>query len=192
MSSATVFGLADVLKLHRGFIGRGEYKRLGRLVKIVLAEIPQGVTLGISDEERLQEGRTLDWFEKGPMIGFSQGDVDLLVTSPVPPLPKKPKPGWKPEELTQEQIEEQVRTTGKYTGPVAPLVDQKPEDRGCTRVRGTTLLSFEPVHEVLYHPVGVAVWGSLIAQTVGETKPAFLWDYATNEGFFYGGRFIPR
>jgi hypothetical protein len=190
MSSATTFTLVDLIKLHRGFVGRGEYQRIGRLVKIVLAELPKGVDIGIPAIEIEKEGRTLDWFEKGPMLGLSPGGVDLLITSPIPELPKKPKPGFVPPMATQEEIERQVRETGKFTPATAPLVDQRPEDRGCTRVKGTTLLSFEPVHEVLFRAIGpIPTWGHAIGQTVGETKPAFLWDYVSNEGFFYGGSF---
>ncbi len=189
--SATTFSLVELLDVHRGFIRRGEGRRLGRLVKIVLAELPKDVQLGISDKERLTEGRTLDWFNQGPLLALSPGDIDLLVTSPVVPLPKKPQPGWMPAAKTQEEIEREIKATGKFTPPQAPMIEQRPEDRGCTRIKGTTMLCFEPVHEVLYRPVVVQTWGSVHALTDqgSGTKMAFLWDVKTGEGFFYGGRF---
>jgi hypothetical protein len=190
--SSTVFGVTDLIDLHRGFIRRGEGRKLGRMVKIVLAELPKDVALGISDVERLTEGRTLDWFERGPLLSLSPGDVDILVTTQIPPLPKKPQPGWKAELVPQAKIEELVRTTGKFTPPQAPLVDQRPEDRGCTRIKGTNLLCFEPVHEILYRPIFVQTWGAIraVSDSSSGTKMAFLWDFATGEGFFYGGRFV--
>jgi len=184
-----------LIELHRGFRNRGEGRRLGRLVKIVLAELPKDVMLGISDVERLTEGRTLDWFGRGPLLALSPGDVDLLVASQIETLPTKPQPGWKAETVPQEKIEEIVRTTGKWSPPQAPLVEQRPEDRGCTRVKGTTMLCFEPVHEILYRPFSVVpTWGSILATTDqgSGTKMAFLWDVRTGEGFFYGGRFSVR
>jgi hypothetical protein len=192
--SATAFRLDELIELHRGFIKRGEGRRLGRLVKIVLAELPKGVTLGISDAERLQEGRTLDWFNRGPLLALSPGDIDVLVTSQVEPLPKKPQPGYKPETKTQQQIEAEIRATGKFTPPQAPLVEQRPEDRGCTRIKGTTMLCFEPVHEILYRPSVVQTWGSILATTdqATGTHMAFVWDIRMGEGFFYGGRFQVR
>lgn len=189
--SASTFSLVELLDVHRGFIRRGEGRRLGRLVKIVLAELPKDVQLGISDKERITEGRTLDWFNQGPLLSLSPGDIDLLVTTPVVPLPKKPQPGWIPPAKTQEEIEREIRATGKFTPAAAPMIEQRPEDRGCTRIKGTTMLCFEPVHEILYRPVGVQVWGSVRAITDqgSGTKMAFLWDVKSGEGFFYGGRF---
>lgn len=191
--SSGVFQLSELLEIHRGFTRRGEGRRLGRMVKIVLAELPKDVQLAISDKERLTEGRTLDWFARGPLIALSPGDVDLLVTTPLEALPKKPQPGWIPQQKTQEQIEREIKATGKFTPPQAPMVEQRPEDRGCTRIKGTTMLCFEPVHEILYRPnTLMPTWGTIRAVTDqgSGTKMAFLWDVATGEGFFYGGRFI--
>ena len=193
--SATAFRLDELIELHRGFRNRGEGRRLGRLVKIVLAELPKGVELGITEAERLSEGRTLDWFDRGPLLALSPADIDLLVISQIEPLPKKPKPGWKPEQKTQEQIEAEVHATGKFTPSQAPLVEQRPEDRGCTRIKGTSMICFEPVHELLYRPVGpIPTWGSVLAKTdqANGTHMAFVWDIRMGEGFFYGGRFQVR
>lgn len=189
--SATQFSLIELLELHRGFIRRGEGRRLGRLVKIVLAELPKDVQLGISDKERLTEGRTLDWFNRGPLLALSPGDIDLLVTSQVEPLPKKPQPGWVVKPKTQEEVEREIKATGKFTPPQTPMIEQRPEDRGCTRVKGTSFLCFEPVHEILYRPTVVQTWGTIRTTTDqgSGTKMAFLWDVKTGEGFFYGGRF---
>jgi hypothetical protein len=189
--SASAFSLVELLDVHRGFIRRGEGRRLGRLVKIVLAELPKNLALGISDKERLTEGRTLDWFNQGPLLALSPGDIDLLVTSQLVPLPKKPQPGWIPQNKTQEEIEGEIKATGKFTPAQAPMIEQRPEDRGCTRIKGTSMLCFEPVHEILYRPVAIQTWGSVRAVTDqgSGTKMAFLWDVATGEGFFYGGRF---
>lgn len=189
--SASTFSLVELIDVHRGFTRRGEGRRLGRLVKIVLAELPKDVQLAISDKERLTEGRTLDWFNQGPILALSPGDIDLLVTSQVEPLPKKPRPGWIPTTKTQEEIEREIKATGKFIPPQAPMIEQRPEDRGCTRIKGTSMLCFEPVHEILYRPDAVQTWGSVRAVTDqgSGTKMAFLWDVKTGEGFFYGGRF---
>src|SRR5579864_2086538 len=94
MGSATTFSFEELVKLHRGFVQRGQVKRIGRMIKIVLGEIPADVTLRISAKEIAKEGRTLDWFDQGPVLALSPGDVDLLVASPVVPLPDKPDPEW--------------------------------------------------------------------------------------------------
>src|ERR1700758_1410752 len=134
--SATVFTVTDLRKLHRGFIQRGEGRRLGRLVKIVLGEVPAGVTLGISNRELTIEGRTLDWFDQGPVIGLSPGDVDLLILTPLTPLPDKPDSSWTGSSATQEEIEKAMAATGKWKPAQAPLVTQIPEDRGARRIKG--------------------------------------------------------
>src|ERR1700747_183863 len=94
MGSATVFGVEELMKLHRDFVSRGQYRRLGKMIKIVLGEVPKGVPMNLSREEILSEGRTLDWFEHGPVIALSPSDIDLLVVSPLPALPKKTQTGW--------------------------------------------------------------------------------------------------
>lgn len=191
MGSATAFGVEDLMKLHRGFIGRGEVKKLGRIVKIVLGEVPQGVTLNLSREEIETEGRTLDWFDEGPLLGLSPGDVDLLVCSPVTPLPRKPKAGFVAPIATQQEIERAVASSGKWVKPQAPFEDQIPEDRGARKIKGTNILLFEPVHQVLYRPIGVNVFGCVEAYSDpgSGTVLTFVWDFDGGAGYFYGGRF---
>lgn len=194
MSSATTFGVEDLMKLHRGFVQRGEGKRLGRMVKIVLGEVPRGVPLNLSSEEILREGRTLDWFDQGPLIGLSPGDVDLLVSTPVTPLPDKPDSSFRPNAATQEQIERAIATTGKWTPVKAPLVPQIPEARGARRIKGSNILLFEPVHQVLFRPIGINVFGCVQAleDPASQTVMTFVWDFDSGSGFFYGGRFLVK
>lgn len=194
MGSATVFGVMDLIKLHRGFVQRGEGRRLGRLVKIVLGEIPTGVTLNISEAELLREGRTLDWFDQGPLIGLSPGDVDLLVTTPLTPLPDKPDGSFVAPTVTQEDIDKSIAASGKWKPPQAPLVRQIPEDRGARRIKGSNIIIFEPVHQVLFRPIGVNVFGCVQAleDAASATKMTFVWDFDSGNGYFYGGRFLVK
>ncbi len=195
MSSATTFGVEDLMKLHRGFVQRGEIeRRLGRMIKIVLGEIPRDVTLNLSKEEILREGRTLDWFDQGPTLGISPGGVDLLVTSPMNPLPDKQDPGFRAPTATQEQIEKAIAETGGWRPQKGPLVKQLPEDRGARRMKGTNILLFEPVHQVLFRPLGVNVFGCVQAlpDPSLSTVFTFVWDFDAGQGFFYGGRFIVK
>lgn len=192
MSSATTFGFEELVKLHRGFIARGEGKRLGRMIKIVLGEVPRDVPLSLSKAEITREGRTLDWFDQGPLLGLSPGDVDLLVTSPLPPLPAKPDAAFVSAEVTQAEITRAVERHGKWNPPRAPLVAQKPEDRGARRIRGTNMLVFEPVYQVLFRPIGVQVFGCVQGMSAAGTEFSFCWDFDTGNGYFYGGRFIVK
>lgn len=194
MGAATVFGVEDLIKLHRGFIQRGEARRIGRLVKIVLGEIPQGVPLNLSREEIASEGRTLDWFDQGPLLGLSPSDVDLLVTTPLYPLPDKPQPGFVPAFTTQQEIDRAISTTGKWAPPRAPMVKQLPEDRGARRMKGTNILLFEPVYQVLFRPVGVNIFGCVQAleDPTSHTVMTFVWDFDNGSGYFYGGRFMVK
>lgn len=194
MSSATTFGVGDLMQLHRGFIQRGEGRRLGRMIKIVLGEVPREVPLNLSNEEIQREGRTLDWFDQGPLIGLSPSDVDLLVTSPMSPLPSKPDPAFHAPAVTQAEIDRSFATTGKWTPAKAPLVAQLPEDRGARRIKGTNVLLFEPVHQVLFRPIGVSVFGcvQMLSDPASSTVPTFVWDFDEGHGYFYGGRFIVK
>jgi hypothetical protein len=186
--SATVFSIEELIKLHRDFVNRGQFRRLGKMIKIVLGEVPKDVPLRLSPEEIATEGRTLDWFGDGPALGLSPQDVDLLLLSPVFPLPDKPRPGWKQPVATQAEIE---ATVGGWKPPAAPLVKQLPEDRGARRIRGTNILIFEPVYQVLFRPEGINVFGCVEALTdpSSGTVPTFAWDFDSAHGFFYGGRY---
>jgi len=192
MGSATVFSFEELVKLHDEFVRGARFRRLGRLIKLVLGEVPAGVALNLCAEEITREGRTLDWFDAGPAIGMSPGDVDLLALSPVPPLPDKPHPAWKPTEISEAEIKLAIDATGKWTPPRAPLVRQLPEDRGARRVRGTNILLFEPVHQALFRPEGTNVFGCVTGLTYGETVPTFAWDFDNGHGYFYGGRWLVK
>jgi hypothetical protein len=194
MSSATAFGVEDLMKLHRGFIQRGEGKRLGRLVKIVLGEVPKDVPLKLSAAEITREGRTLDWFDQGPILGLSPGDVDLLVTTPMMPLPPKPDPSFVAPFASQAEIELAVRNTGRWTPQQAPLLAQLPEDRGARRIKGSNILLFEPVHQVLFRPIGLNVFGCVEAlpDPSSTTVMTFVWNFDEGQGYFYGGRFLVK
>jgi|SRR5579864_288770 len=194
MGSATTFSFEELVKLHRGFVQRGQVKRIGRMIKIVLGEIPADVTLRISAKEIAKEGRTLDWFDQGPVLALSPGDVDLLVASPVVPLPDKPDPEWTAPLTTQEEIEKSVAESGRWTPPRPPLVKQLPEDRGARRVKGSNILLFEPVYQVLFRPEGINVFGCVQALTddASGTVMSFAWNFDEGCGYFYGGRFIVK
>jgi hypothetical protein len=194
VGGATVFGVEDLMKLHRGFVRRGEGKRLGRLVKIVLGEVPADVPLNLSKEEITLEGRTLDWFDQGPLLGLSPADVDLLVTTPMTPLPDKPKSGFVPPTVSQAEIDRAIAATGKWRPEQAPMVPQRPEDRGARRIKGTNILLFEPVHQVLFRPIGVNVFGCVeaLSDPSSATVLTFVWDFDEGSGYFYGGRFLVK
>lgn len=189
--SATVFSFEEALKLHDGFVGRMQYRRLGRMIKIVLGEVPSDVPLRLSPEEIAKEGRTLDWFDEGPLLGLSPGDVDLLLLSPVYPLPDKADPAWKAPLVPQEEIELAVATDGVWRPPQPPRVNQIPEDRGARKVRGANILLFEPVHQILFRPEGVNVFGEIAAipDPGSATLLTFAWNFDDGRGYFYGGRF---
>ena len=190
--SATVFSVEELMKLHRGFTARGEFRRLGRMVKIVLGEVPAEVPLKLSAAEIATEGRTLDWFDEGPLLGLSPSDVDLLCVSKLGTvLPDKPKPGWRSPEVTQQEIERAIETNGKWSPAKAPLVRQLPEERGARKMRGANILLFEPVYQVLFRPEGINVFGCVWFRSDpgSATVPTFVWDFDERGGYFYGGRF---
>lgn len=189
--SASVFSVESLIELHRGFIQRGQYRRLGRMIKIVLGEVPADVPLKLSPEEIATEGRTLDWFRDGPLLGLSPADVDLLCLSPLPALPDKEQPGFKPPTATQAEIEAAVVEHGKWSPTRAPLVRQLPEDRGARKMRGANILFFEPVYQVLFRPEGINVFGCITMRSdpASSTVPTFVWDFDHAQGYFYGGRF---
>ena len=189
--SATMFSVEELMKLHRGFIDRAQFRRLGRMIAIVLGPVPKDVPLQLAPEEIAREGRRLDWFGQGPLLALSPADVDLLVVSPVYPLPDKPDPTWKAPISSQQEIDRAVSQFGKWTRPSAPFVKQLPEHRGARRIVGTNILLFEPVHQVLFRPEGVNVFGCIEAMTDpgSATVMTFVWNFDDGRGYFYGGRF---
>lgn len=188
MGSATVFSFEELVKLHDEFLRKAQFRRLGRLIKLVLGEVPTGVPLNLHPIEIAREGRTLDWFDSGPAIGMSPGDIDLLTLSPVPPLPDKPDPAWIAPEIDEHTIKAVIDEHGKWSPPRAPLVKQLPEDRGARRIRGSDILLFEPVHQALFRPEGTNVFGCVSGFSFGQTVPTFAWNFYTGRGYFYGGR----
>lgn len=109
----------------------------------------------------------LDWLGKGPWLGLSTDQQDLLVISEVPSPPDLPDTSTAP----------------------ATKVPQRYTDR--TRAWfAKRFLVFRSVHQILYRPKGVAGWGLIAASTgFDDTQMAFMVDPKTGEAHFVGGRF---
>ena len=173
MGIATAFTLEDQLKLQRERVQRGEFTPLGRLVKVIL-EPARDAPLPPREQTRVV-GVSMDWQRLGPTLGLSLDQRDLLIISPVPPLPRIPDVTWKPAKA----------------GDDAPLIEQRYENFTNARVKNSTFLVFSPVAQILFRMLSAPAF-RMIKGSAGfdGTQLTLLIDPTTGEGHFYGGRFI--
>jgi len=173
MATAVVqLSIEDRLKIQRERVQRGEFLALGKLITIVL-EPARDANLPPRDQTKVW-GVRLDWMGMGPMLGLSLDQQDLLISTPVPPLPKIVDPQWMPGDSVEP-----------------PLIEQRFEDRASGRLRNTTFMVFQPVAQILYRMAGNPAFRMIRGQDGPDgTHFALLIDAFSGQGHFYGGRFI--
>lgn len=172
MGTMAVLSIEDRLKVQRERVQRGEFLPLGKLIAVVL-EPARDANLPPRPETKVW-GVRMDWMGQGPMLGLSLDQQDLLITTPVPPLPKIADPQWKPGDSAE-----------------IPMIEQRFEDRASGRLRNTSLMVFQPVPQILYRMAGSPAFRIIR----GEGGPdgsqfAMLIDAQSGQGHFFGGRFI--
>jgi len=196
MGIATAFTLEDQLKLQRERVQRGEFTPLGRLVKVIL-EPARDAPLPPREQTRVV-GVSMDWQRLGPTLGLSLDQQDLLIISPVPPLPRIPDVTWKAPPFPQVR-DPNWKSTGpaplivdpSYKAPDAPLIEQRYENFTNARVKNSTFLVFSPVAQILFRMLSAPAF-RMIKSSAGfdGTQLTLLIDPTTGQGHFTGGRFI--
>lgn len=173
MPTAQAFSIDDVLKIQRDRVRRGEFRPLGT-AQIIVIEAAKGAM--VPQREAQTAGVRLDFMGKGPLLGLSYDQKDLLICSPIFRLPDIPDPAWVP----------------KKAGKKAPMIAQKLVDRASGILTGSTFLVFQPVWQIMYRAVGFSAFKLVECATdeADGTKVALLIDPASGEAHFYGGRFI--
>jgi hypothetical protein len=173
MATVTMqLSIEDRLKIQRERVQRAEFLPLGKLITVVL-EPARDANLPPRDQTKVW-GVRLDWMGMGPMLGLSLDQQDLLITTPVPPLPKIVDPQWKPTDSVEP-----------------PYISQPLEERASGRLRGTNFVVLQPVAQILYRMAGNPAFRMISGQAGADgTHLALLIDPSSGQGHFYGGRFI--
>ena len=163
----------------RDLIRKKEYTRLGRLVLLIF-DHEQMVRPNCGDRQIWPAPNALDWQgsdeRPGPWLGLSKSHEDLLLYGNcghyLGAVPHPPD----------------IRDV---TGPVAVDREQRYRDRTIEKLKGTNFLVIEPVHEIIYKPVGVASWVKIrVLPDYRGNRMCFLIDPKTKEGHLVGGAFL--
>lgn len=149
---------------HRQKLARlQEFTILGRFNMIVFD--PRGLDPPRVERPILNPNH-LDWMDRGPWLGLSTDQQDLLVISSVAHPPQLPDTRVHP--------------------PI--MVEQKYSD--LTRKRFKGFLVIQPVFQIRFKPKGQAATGLITASTgFDDTQMAFLVNPRTGEAHFVGGLF---
>ena len=220
MVTASTLTLADAIEQQNKLIRMGElnehtndggYRVLGRLI-----ELRHELAKGANHPDRAitdKVGLTMDWrhFHNGPLLGLDRARTQLLVISPVPPLPDIPDPNFEFSKFVEldgnriplTSIPAEMRKTLKNSdGSIPAGLDgemerpQMRKQRFVEHCSGTfdKFMVFRPITQALYKIeglVGMALIDFFPDSYSGDC-PTFFLDPATGEGHFIGGRMVLR
>lgn len=214
--------IADVLNYQDELVRTKQYEYLGKAKLVVLeaaqdANVPSpaitrsvGVRLDWRNEELPQGGVAENFLP----IAQSRDHAMLLCLGAVRRrdgkvgLPDLPDPEWrprmpKPEEVCPPQVG--IDKHGRpiygpaWQGESPRMIPQRLEDRMSGYLKGTSLMIFQPVHQILFQPEldknlqadywvikGLSADGSTLCPKTG-THLAFLVDSKTGAAYFWGG-----
>jgi len=220
MATAVALSLGDAIEQQNKLIRMGElnehtndggYRVLGRMMEM-RHELSKGAN---APQRALTDltGLTMDWkhFHNGPLLGLDRTRTQLLVITPVPPLPDLPDPSFEFSKFVEldgnriplASIPMEMRKTLKNGdgSPVAGLDGEieRPKMIKQKYVEHASgywdrFMVFRPVTQVLYKMEGI-VGMALIdfsADPYREDMPTFLMDPANGEGHFIGGKMLLR
>lgn len=161
--TAPALGVQQRIEARRDAVRFREYTVLGRISVIVFD--PRGMNAPPRRDDVIN-GNMLDWEERGPWLGLSSDQQDLLVCGLAPHPPE-------------------LRDTRVYPPELRP---QRYSDR--TQSKFGDFLVIQPVAQILYKPKGLAEWKLIRASTgFDDTQMAFLIDPERQEAHLVGGRF---
>lgn len=178
--AATTMTPADILKFQDDARRTKKFRALGQ-VKCVVLEAQLGANTPTPDATA-KMGVRMDWMNEGPHLAESEGGL-LMFSSSVPPLPAMPDPNWKPSKPPE------FGPNGKIIYDTPTLLPQPYEQFAKGKLKGTNLLVFEPVMQILVHPEGIETYWivNCEADPGTGTHMALLIDQETRAGYFYGG-----
>jgi hypothetical protein len=138
-----------MVEIQRGMVRRREFRPLGRLEKITLGEnaVPHADTSNPLWKSRVQEV-SLDWQNKGPLIGVANNSDDILICSPMIHPPDLPDPTWTQPRDSAGRIIPAGMQDGFPVPQVPPRIPQRLRDR-CYGQRDGWLI-FQPLSQALF------------------------------------------
>jgi hypothetical protein len=171
---------ADILAYQDECRRTKKFKSMGE-VKCIVLEAQLNANTPTPDVTA-KMGVRMDWMNRGPHIAQTDGGM-LMFESAVPPLPGMPDPNWKPTKAPY------FGEDGKIVYDKPDLLPQPYEQFAKGKLKGTNLLAFEPVMQILVHPEGFETYWIIEceADQGTGTHMALLIDPATGAGYFYGG-----
>lgn len=204
-------GVEEFLKYGRELVQTGQYEYLGRCKRIVLEAEAGARTQAPGVTAKI--GHVLEWYDtahpKGGTIrnympiGQSPDRRMLLCLEPllkrgldgrlIPGdvgLPDMPNPAWKPRNWTEQEVLDGTAANGQNPDMVPQNLNQLTDKM----IRGSEILVFQPVVQVLFQPeinqqLQATYWTlRLDYEQATNTFPAFLVDRKTGFAAFYGGK----
>lgn len=154
-----------MVEIQRGIVRRREYRPLGRLEKITLGEnaVPHVEERmlrkdyrGLSEHTeylRTHMEVSLDWQNKGPMLGMAANSDDILICSPTIHPPDIPDPTWQQPRDGQGRIIPAGMKDGFPVPQLPPRIEQRLRDRCYGQARGKNgeqWLIFQPLSQALF------------------------------------------
>jgi len=163
----------------RDLIRKREYVRLGRLVLLIF-DHEQMVRPNCGERKIWPAPNALDWQgsdeRPGPWIALAKNQEDLLLF------------GNGGHYLGAVPHPPDIRDV---TGPVAVDREQRYRDRTIEKLKGTGFLIIEPVHQIIYKPLGVPSWIKIrVMPDYRGRRMSFLIDPIAKEGHLTGGAFL--
>lgn len=142
------FDALEMIEVQRRQIRRREFRPLGKLEKIMLGE--NAVPRPEPDNPLVRRGFpvaiSLDWRNKGPLIGLSQDEQDVLIVGQMIHPPDYPDPHWK-------QGPPKKFVNGFPVPETPRMVPQRLRDRcyGSTLDKDRKVwLIFQPITQILF------------------------------------------
>lgn len=178
--AATSMSPADILHYQDECLRTKKFQHIGQ-VKCVVLEAQLGANTPAPDATA-KMGVRMDWMGNGPHVAQAEGGM-LMFSSSVPPLPPMADPNWKPSKPPE------FGEGGKIIYDQPTLLPQPYEQFAKGKLKGTNLLVFEPVMQILVHPEGMETYWIIgcEADRGTGTHMAMLIDPDKRAGYFYGG-----
>ena len=125
----------------------------------------------------------MDWYGKaGPLLGLTHDAREILVITPMVPLPPIPDPTWKHSG--------KVQGNGGLRHEKPPMVEQSMLDRatGVIESQEGDWLVFQPLQQIMFKAHGAAAWGIIECHADPEGRhAALLYHPRTEEAHFCFG-----
>jgi hypothetical protein len=145
MAPVNVSSMDDLIKLHKDWIDHAQYSEVGMIESLHFA----GDVGQPSPPWSNVMGRVIDFQNAGPLLGIGPSKTELLITTPVPVLPKlrdiNAAPQLAPSVEELKRRGENLKKPRVFSPGAVPEVQQKWEYVSDQKLKGSYFLCVQPV-----------------------------------------------